>query len=89
VYSPRQARIQSGVNGGRFASYGDPHTRKASTHPSKSGKAKAAKKARSGKQAKRRQRRDTQLTVSQRARTKARTAQRASRGKGRLRGRWR
>jgi hypothetical protein len=89
VYSPRQARIQSGVNGGRFASYGDPHTRKASTHPSKSGKAKATKKARSGKQTKHRARRAKQLTVSQHAKVKARTAQRASRGKGRLRGRWR
>jgi hypothetical protein len=89
VYSSRQARIQSGVNGGRFASYGDPHTSKASTKPSRSGKAKATKKARSGKQTKRRQRSAKQLTVSQKARVMSRHTRAASRGKGRLRGRHR
>jgi hypothetical protein len=80
MYSPRQPRIQSGVNGGRFASYGDPHTSKSATRRGK------AKRKTSGQ---RRLRRDKQLTISQKAHTRARHALKASRGKGRLRGKYR
>lgn len=87
MYNPRQARIQTGVNGGRFASYGDPHTSKASTKPGKSHK-KAAH-APSGKTRKPMKRAQKQLTVSGRSKLKARTAKKAAHGKGRARGRWR
>ena len=86
MYNPRQPRIQSGVNGGRFASYGDPHTSKSA---SRQGKQTKRKKAKSGKQTKHRQHRDKQLTISQKARKKASHARSASRGKGRLRGKYR
>lgn len=88
MYNPRQARLQSGVNGGRFASYGAPHTSKASTRHGKG--TKRAKAAKSGKQTARRQRASKQLTVSGRSRIRARTAAKAAgRGRGRLRGRHR
>lgn len=89
MYNPRQPRIYKGVNGGRFASYGDPHTKKGSTWSHKQERDASRKKAKSGKQTKRRQTRDKQLSISQKARARARTANRASRGKGRLRGRHR
>lgn len=88
MYNPRQARIQSGVNGGRFASYGDPHTAKASTQPSRSGKAKSTKKAKSGKQAKRRLTRAKQETIAQKARVRSK-ASKTGRGMGRRTGRHR
>lgn len=79
MYNPRQARIQTGVNGGRFASYGDPHTSKAATRRGK------AKRKTSGQ---RRLARAKQQTIAQKAHVRSR-ARKTGRGKGRLRGRHR
>jgi hypothetical protein len=87
MYNPRQARIQTGVNGGRFASYGDPHTSKASTKPGKSHKKLTHTAA--GKTRKHPKRVQKQLTVSGRSKLKARTAKRAAHRTARARGRWR
>lgn len=89
MYSPRQPRIYKGVNGGRFASYGDPHTKAGSTWPSKQAKQAKVERTKSGKKRKKPKRATKQLTVSARSKLKARHARAASRGKGRLRGRWR
>lgn len=87
MYSPRQARIQSGVNGGRFASYGDPHTSKASTGRGHGGRKLTHTAA--GKTRKHPKRAERQLTVSGRSKLKARTAKRAAHRTARARGRWR
>lgn len=90
MYNPRQPHIGSGVNGGRFCSYGAPH---ATTHSNpKVGHSRDRRTAKQGKGTVKRKgdhakrshtashRANRQLTVSQRAKAKARTVSRAAYG---------
>lgn len=92
IYNPRQPHIGSGVNGGRFCSYGAPHAT-TSSNP-KVGHSRDRRTAKQGKgtikrkgiKAKRRHSAthrangNRQLTVSQRAKAKSRSLSRAAYG---------